>query len=122
MFWTIKLSEFSLTTYNIKLPVSIFQNIVFIHNKNHSKPTYMVDGVVHYGVANMPGAVPRTSTFALSNVIHSYALELANRGVADAVRSLSELAGGLNVAEGRVTNSAVAEAIGAKYTPPEQVF
>ncbi len=93
-----------------------------IRPTHHSKPTYMVDGVVHYGVANMPGAVPRTSTFALSNVIHSYALELANRGVADAVRSLSELAGGLNVAEGRVTNSAVAEAIGAKYTPPEQVF
>ncbi|MEK6709834.1 MAG: alanine dehydrogenase [Nitrospinota bacterium] len=88
----------------------------------HSRPTYLVEGVIHYGVANMPGAVPRTSTFALSNAILPYALDLANLGAAEAVRAFPELAEGLNVAEGRVTHPAVAEAVGMKYTPAGEVF
>ncbi len=88
----------------------------------HSRPIYEVDGVVHYGVANMPGAVPRTSTFALSNAILPYAIELANLGVEEAVRTHPELAEGLNVADGKVTHPAVADAVGAKHTPAEKVF
>ena len=88
----------------------------------HSKPTYVVNGVIHYGVTNMPGAVPRTSTFALSNAILPYAVELANEGLEDAIRNHPELAAGLNVAEGKFTHPAVAGALGAKYTPPGEVF
>ncbi len=88
----------------------------------HSRPTYVVEGVIHYGVSNMPGGVPRTSTFALSNAILPYALELANLGVVEAVRAIPELAGGLNVADGRITHPAVAEALGAKHTPADEVF
>ncbi|MBI3127247.1 MAG: alanine dehydrogenase [Candidatus Tectomicrobia bacterium] len=87
----------------------------------HSKPTYVVDGVIHYGVANMPGGVPRTSTFALSAAILPYTLELANLGAAEALRALPELAGGLNAAGGRITHPAVAEALGMKYARVEEV-
>ncbi|MFC1491803.1 alanine dehydrogenase [Nitrospinota bacterium] len=88
----------------------------------HSRPTYVVDDVIHYGVANMPGGVPRTSTFALSSVILPYVVELANLGLEDAVRAHPELAEGVNVAGGRVTHPAVAEALGAKYTPLDEVI
>jgi alanine dehydrogenase len=88
----------------------------------HSKPTYLVDGVIHYGVANMPGGVPRTSTFALSSAILSYALEIANLGAVEAVREHPELAQGLNTAEGRITHPAVAEALGMKHAEAGEVF
>lgn len=88
----------------------------------HSRPTYTVNGIIHYGVTNMPGAVPRTSTFALSSAILPYAVELADEGVESAIRNYPELAAGLNVADGKFTHPAVAEALGAKYTPPEEVF
>ena len=88
----------------------------------HSNPTYVVDGVIHYGVANMPGGVPRTSTFALSSAILPYALEIANLGAVEAVRAFPELAEGLNAAEGKITHPAVAEALGMEYTKVEEVF
>jgi alanine dehydrogenase len=83
---------------------------------SHSNPTFDVDGVVHYCVTNMPGAVPRTSTFALSNVTLPYGLLLAEKGM-EAVRNDPALAKGVNVYKGQVTYPAVAEAFGLEYTP-----
>ena len=88
----------------------------------HSRPTYVVEGVIHYGVANMPGGVPRTSTFALSSAILPHVMDLADMGLEEAVRARPELAEGLNVADGRFTHPAVAEALGAKYTPLGEVI
>ena len=82
----------------------------------HDDPVYTVDGVIHYCVANMPGAVPITSTRALTNVTLPYVEQLAE-GVAEAVRSNPELARGVNVVAGKVTYEAVAEAHGMDYTP-----
>jgi alanine dehydrogenase len=87
----------------------------------HSNPTYEIDGVVHYCVANMPGAVPRTSTFALNNQTAVYTLRLANEGI-DAVRKDPALQYGLNTYHGVVTYPAVAEAFGFKYTDPLQAL
>ncbi len=80
----------------------------------HSNPTYMVDEVVHYCVANMPGAVGRTSTYALCNVTLPYAMQLANKGPDRAFKDNPALAEGLNVRGGMVTNAAVAETFGLK--------
>jgi alanine dehydrogenase len=82
------------------------------HPTTHADPTYLVDGIVHYGVANMPGAVARTSTFALNNATLPYCLKLADLGVAEAVKCTPALRPGINVYEGVVTNAAVAEALG----------
>src|SRR5215468_9203709 len=78
----------------------------------HSQPTYLVDDVVHYCVTNMPGAVGRTSTYALTNVTLPYVLQLARKGLDQAVRENPALAGGVNIRQGRVTNPAVAETFG----------
>ena len=78
----------------------------------HSDPTFVVDDVVHYCVANMPGAVPRTSTFALTNVTLPYALQIANQGFEEAVRRDESLRAGVNTFKGRVTCAAVAESQG----------
>jgi alanine dehydrogenase len=78
----------------------------------HSNPTYVVDGVLHYGVANMPGAVPRTSSLGLSNATLRYVLRVADRGLHEAVRSDPGLMKGLNIYQGKVTYPAVAEAFG----------
>jgi alanine dehydrogenase len=78
----------------------------------HSKPTFTVDDVVHYCVTNMPGAVGRTSTYALTNVTLSYVLQLAKKGLDRAVRENPALAQGVNIREGKVTNSAVAATFG----------
>jgi alanine dehydrogenase len=78
----------------------------------HTDPTYVVDGVVHYCVANMPGGVPRTSTFALNNATLPYVLELANQGYAQAMKKNPHLLAGLNVIDGKVTCREVAEALG----------
>jgi alanine dehydrogenase len=80
----------------------------------HSEPIYIVDEVVHYAVANMPGAVPRTSTFALTNATLSYALDIANKGVEKAVKEDEALMKGVNVMGGNVTCSAVADAFDMK--------
>ncbi|WP_456409846.1 alanine dehydrogenase [Oceanithermus sp.] len=84
----------------------------------HADPTYVIDGVVHYGVANMPGAVPRTSTFALTNQTLPFAMKLAEKGVA-ALEEDPALLKGLNTYHGKLTYAAVAEAFGLPYTPPE---
>ncbi len=83
----------------------------------HAEPTYVIDGVVHYGVANMPGAVPRTSTFALTNQTLPYALKLAEKGVGVLAEDAALLKG-LNTFHGKLTYAAVAEAFGMPYTPP----
>jgi alanine dehydrogenase len=83
----------------------------------HDEPVYSVEGVVHYCVANMPGAVPITSTRALTNVTLPYVEEIAEHGVLDAIRRDPELAPGVNVMGGRITYEAVAEAHGLDYTP-----
>ncbi|GBF32547.1 alanine dehydrogenase [Desulfocucumis palustris] len=83
----------------------------------HNDPVFIKHDVVHYAVANMPGAVARTSTFALTNVTLPYALALANKGFSRAVREDAALARGVNVIDGKVTYQAVAEALGLEYTP-----
>jgi len=85
----------------------------------HAEPTYVVDGVVHYMVANMPGAVPRTSTYALNNATLPFTLALADKGWRQAMRDDPHLKAGLNVAAGRVTYEEVAGALGLKYTPAD---
>ena len=82
----------------------------------HAEPTFVVDGVVHYGVTNMPGAVPRTSTFALTNVTLPFLLNIARQGFADACRDDDALAAGVNTHDGRVTCAPVAEAQGLEFT------
>ncbi len=83
----------------------------------HAEPTYVVHDVVHYCVANMPGAVPRTSTYALNNVTLPFVLALADRGAAGALRADRHLLDGLNVCAGRVTEPAVADALGYDHLP-----
>ncbi len=82
----------------------------------HDDPVFIKEGIVHYSVANMPGAVPRTSTYALTNVTLPYALELANKGYKKALRENSYLAKGLNVCDGQITYQAVAEAFDMEYS------
>jgi len=93
-----------------------------IHPTTHEDPIYIIDGVVHYAVANMPGGVPRTSTFALTNATLPYALKLATRGWKDACKDDRSLALGLNVVGGKVVYQAVAEAFDLDYTPVEKVL
>ena len=88
-----------------------------IRATTHDDPTYIVDNVVHYGVANMPGAVGRTSTYALTNATLPYALKLADLGYEKACRQDEGLAAGINIENGKVTNRAVAEVFGAEFTP-----
>jgi alanine dehydrogenase len=86
------------------------------HPTTHSNPTYYVEDVLHYCVANMPGAVPRTSTFALTNATLPYALKLANKGFIEAINSDPGLKEGVNTYAGKLTYKAVAEAQGLEYT------
>jgi alanine dehydrogenase len=87
------------------------------HPTTHSDPTFFVDGVLHYCVANMPGAVPRTSTFALTNATLPYAAKLAGMGFQQAIQSDSALGQGVNVFDGHVTYRAVADSLKIPYTP-----
>jgi alanine dehydrogenase len=86
------------------------------HATTHSNPTYYEEGVLHYCVANMPGAVPRTSTFALTNATLPYALALANKGFERAIREDAGLAEGVNTYAGKLTYDAVAESQNLEYT------
>ncbi len=92
------------------------------HATTHDDPTYLVDGVVHYCVANMPGAVARTSTFALNNATIGHALALANKGWKEALRADPHLRNGLNVCQGKVTYQAVATALGLDYSPVDSLL
>jgi alanine dehydrogenase len=93
-----------------------------IHATTHEDPIYVIDGVIHYGVANMPGGVARTSTLALTNATLPYAMTLANKGWERACREDRALALGLNVVGGTVVYPGVAEAFGLEYTPVEEVL
>jgi alanine dehydrogenase len=87
----------------------------------HQDPTYVVDGVVHYCVANMPGGVARTSTMALNNATLGYALKIANQGLA-ALAQDKHLLNGLNVHDGKVTYKAVADDLGYDYVDPNTLL
>lgn len=89
------------------------------HPTTHENPTFIVEGVVHYGVANMPGAVPITSTLALTNATLPYVLTLTNKGYRQALRESPALLNGLNIIDGKVTHRKVAEAFGLDYHPAE---
>jgi alanine dehydrogenase len=88
------------------------------HATTHANPSYVEYGVVHYCVANMPGAVARTSTFALNNATLPFVLALADKGPIAALRADPHLLAGLNVYEGQITYRAVAEALGLKFLDP----
>jgi alanine dehydrogenase len=88
----------------------------------HGDPTFEVDGIIHYCVTNMPGAVPITSTYALTNATLPYVLALADHGVSEAARRDPGLKLGINVARGKVTHPAVADGVGMEYVPPEEVL
>ena len=90
-----------------------------VHPTTHKDPIFMVDGIVHYGVANMPGAFPRTSTIALTNATLPYALELANKGWVQALAENESLLKGLNIINGMITYKAVADAFGIEYRQPK---
>ena len=107
----------------VLVDVSIDQGGCFETSRptTHSDPTYEVDGITHYCVTNMPGAVPVTSTFALTNATLPYALALADHGL-DALREDPGLRAGLNVAGGNVTHPAVASGVGADYVPAERAL
>ena len=92
------------------------------HPTTHHDPTFEVDGVIHYCVANMPGAVPISSTYALTNATLPYVVALADHGIAEAARRDPGLRLGIDVAGGHVTHKAVAEAVGMEYVPPEEAL
>ena len=104
---------------SVLVDISIDQGGCFetSHVTTHSDPTYMVDGVVHYCVGNMPGAVPRTSTYALTNVTLPYVVAIADQGLEGAIGMDAELALGVNVYAGEITNEGVAAAHGLAATP-----
>jgi alanine dehydrogenase len=91
-----------------------------IHATTHENPTYVVDGVIHYRVANMPGGVPRTSTLALTNATLPYAMQLANKGWKKALKDNGALRKGLNMIDGKVAYQAVAEAFDLPFSEPGQ--
>jgi alanine dehydrogenase len=92
------------------------------HPTTHREPTFEVDGIIHYCVTNMPGAVPITATFALTNATLPYAIALADLGVEGAIAKVPGLRRGVNIATGKVTHQAVAEAVGEEYTPLENAL
>jgi alanine dehydrogenase len=104
---------------SVLVDVAIDQGGCFETSKptTHSNPTYVVEGVVHYCVANMPGAVSKTSTIALTNATLPYAVEIANKGWQKAFDTNAEIKAGANVVKGKVTYKGVAEAFGLKYEP-----
>jgi alanine dehydrogenase len=108
----------------VLVDVAIDQGGCFETSKatTHSDPIYVVDDVVHYCVANMPGAVPRTSTMALTNATLPYAVEIANKGWKKAMQESKEIKLGANVINGKVTYQAVAEAFGLGYAPIDDLL
>jgi alanine dehydrogenase len=108
----------------VLVDVSIDQGGCFETSRptTHSDPVYEVDGVTHYCVANMPGAVPVTSTFALTNATLPYVVAVADKGLEGAIERMPGLRPGVNVAAGKVTHPAVAEGTGLEYTPVEDVL
>ena len=109
---------------SVVVDVSIDQGGCFETSRptSHADPTYVVDGVVHYCVTNMPGAVARTSTLALNNATLPFVLALAEKGYRRAMEEDAHLRAGLNVHQGHITHEAVAIALGHDYVPPEQAI
>jgi alanine dehydrogenase len=114
----------SMNAGSVLVDVAIDQGGCFetSHATTHEAPTYVVDGIVHYCVANMPGAVARTSTYALNNVTLPHALRIANKGWAGALRDDPHLAQGLNVWNGQVTYAAVARDLGYEHIPVSEIL
>jgi alanine dehydrogenase len=110
--------------HSVLVDVAIDQGGCFETSRptTHREPTFEVDGIIHYAVTNMPGAVPITSTYALTNATLPYVLALADHGVGPAARRDPGLRLGINVANGRVTHPAVAESVGMEFVPPEQAL
>jgi alanine dehydrogenase len=106
---------------SVLVDVAIDQGGCFETSKatTHGEPTYVVDGVIHYCVANMPGAVAKTSTLALTNATLPYAVQIANKGWKKAMQENEEIRLGANVIDGKVTYQAVAEAFDFEYFPIE---
>ncbi|MBW2433556.1 MAG: alanine dehydrogenase [Deltaproteobacteria bacterium] len=109
---------------SVLVDVSIDQGGCFETSKEttHADPTYTVDGIVHYAVSNMPGALPRTSTLALNNATLPYAVEIANKGWKNAMRENPEIKRGANVVEGKVTYKGVADAFGLKHVDIDKLI
>jgi alanine dehydrogenase len=109
---------------SVLVDVAIDQGGAFETSKatTHSEPTYIVDGVVHYCVANMPGAVPKTSTYALNNSTLPFVLALADKGAGRALQDDPHLRNGLNVSGGHVTELAVAESLDLPFVSAEDVL
>jgi alanine dehydrogenase len=109
---------------SVLVDISIDQGGCFETSRptTHADPTYVVDDVIHYCVTNMPGAVPRTSTFALNNATLPFARKLADHGWKAALRADPHLANGLNVHAGHITNEAVARDLGLPYRPVAEAF
>jgi alanine dehydrogenase len=109
---------------SVVVDVSVDQGgcIETIRPSTHSDPVYVEENVVHYGVTNMPGAVPRTSTYALSNATLPYLMELAEHGIQAAIQRDKALAKGVNTYQGKTTYEAVAETFELEYTPLESIF
>ncbi len=109
---------------SVLIDISIDQGGCFETSRptTHDKPTFVAEGIVHYCVANMPGAVARTSTYALTNATISYALEIAEKGWKKACRENSEIMAGVNVANGKITYKGVADAFGMEYVSIEQIL
>jgi alanine dehydrogenase len=123
--YVIKRDQLALMkTRAVLVDVSIDQGGCFETSRptTHTDPVFEVDGVTHYCVANMPGAVPVTSTFALTNATLPYVLALADHGLEGALAKIPGLKPGVNVAAGKVTHPAVAEGVGEDYTPLEEVL
>ena len=108
----------------VMVDIAIDQGGCFETSKatTHDDPVYIVDNVVHYCVANMPGAVPLTSALALNHSVMPYAMTLADKGWKEALRGDINFRNGLNIAQGHVTNDAVAKSLNLKYMPPEQLL
>jgi alanine dehydrogenase len=92
------------------------------HPTTHSEPIYAVDGIMHYCVANMPGAVPLTSTMALTNATLPYAVQIANKGWRQVARENAGIKAGINIVAGKITYQGVAEAVGMDYVPVDQIL
>ena len=109
---------------SVLVDVSIDQGGCFETSKEttHTDPTYTIDGIVHYAVSNMPGALPRTSTLALNNATLPYAVDIANKGWKKAMKENSEIKRGANVVKGYVTYEGVAEAFGLDYVPIDRLL
>jgi alanine dehydrogenase len=109
---------------SVLIDVAIDQGGCFETSKEttHAAPTYTVDGIVHYAVSNMPGALPRTSTLALNNATLPYAVEIANKGWKKAMKQNPEIRRGANIVKGHVTYRGVAEAFGLEFVPIEKLL